>query len=73
MEVYNQFKLALKKSSISEKRLNLQIFAHFSPTSTANFGHILIFLESLFAQDHFGTTNIKIHPVLKEINIAPRN
>ena len=73
MEVYNRFKPAFKKSSIDGKCLNLQLLAHFSPTSTANFEHILIFSESLFPQDHFGTTNIKIHPVLKEINIAPRN
>ena len=55
------------------KCLNLQLLAQFLPTSTANFEHILIFSESLFAQNHFGTTGTKIHPILKEINIAPRN
>ena len=72
-EVYNQFKLALKKSPIDEKCLNLQLLTQFLPTSTVNFEHILILSESLLAQDHFGTTGTKIHPVLEEINIAPRN
>ena len=29
--------------------------------------------ESLHAQDHFGTNGTRINPLLREINIAPRN
>ena len=73
MEVYNQFEPASKKPSNWQKCLNLQLLTQILPTSTANFEHIFIFSESLLAQNHFGTTGTRIRPVLKEINISPRN
>ena len=42
------------------------------PTSNTNFAEIFIFSDSSLTQDHFGTNYSKIHPLLKEINIAPR-
>ena len=44
----------------------------FPTTSNANFANIFIFLESLSTKDHFGDIFSKIHPLLKEIEIAPR-
>ena len=45
---------------------------YFSTTSNANFANIFIFSESVSTKDHFDDIFSKIHPLLKEIEIAPR-
>ena len=55
------------------KTLYFPVQSCFSTTSNANFANIFIFSESSLTQDHFGGNYSKIHPLLKEINIAPGN
>ena len=55
------------------KTFIFQLQTRFSTTSNVNFANIFIFSESLSTKNHFGDIFSKIHPLLKEIEIAPGN
>ena len=55
-----------------DKTFILQLQNRFLATSNVNFTNIFIFSDSSYTKDPIGDIFSKIHPLLKEIEIAPR-
>ena len=71
LQKLNQFKPVLA-SGKNPKNIKFLPFCTNFTHFYFEFLKIFIFSESMDPQDHYGTCGSRIHPVLTEINIAPR-